>query len=89
MYFGSLLRIDEVAKTDGEFVKLVKIRNPWAQTEWEGEWSDHCPNWDDVSDEEKERIGFEATDDGGFYMSFEDWINEFEMFTICESHFAE
>ncbi|CBY13662.1 unnamed protein product [Oikopleura dioica] len=79
----SLLRIDYVMKNDGETVKLVKIRNPWAQTEWTGEWSDHCPNWEEVSDEEKERIDFAVEDDGGFYMNFEDWIGEFEMFTIC------
>jgi hypothetical protein len=66
----------------------VKIRNPWAQTEWTGEWSDHCPNWEEVSDEEKERIGFAVEDDGGFYMNFEDWIGEFEMFTICEYWFS-
>ena len=70
----SLLRIEEIVLGDpeepGETQKLVKIRNPWAQTEWTGAWGDGTPEWDQVSDEEKERIGYEDKDDGGFWMSF-------------------
>lgn len=79
----SLLRIDEVTMEDGETQKLVKIRNPWAQTEWTGTWCDGSDEWETVSEEEKERIGYEDKDDGGFWMSFKDWIEEFEMFTLC------
>ena len=34
-------------------------------------------------DSEKERIGYVNEDDGGFWMNFSDWINEFETFCIC------
>ena len=61
----------------------VKIRNPWAQTEWDGPWCDGSEEWDTVLDEEKERINYTDKDDGGFWMSFKDWVDEFEMFTIC------
>ena len=52
----SLLRIEEIeVGDDGATQKLVKIRNPWAQTEWTGSWADGSAEWEDVSDEEKER----------------------------------
>jgi calpain-15 len=28
-------------------VKLLKIRNPWGQFEWDGDWSDHSSLWTD------------------------------------------
>ena len=51
--------------------RLVKIRNPWAQTEWEGPWADGTEEWKNVSEKEKERIAYKDKDDGGFWMSFE------------------
>ena len=40
--------------------------------------------WKEVSNAEKKRIGYDAAeDDGAFWMSFNDWAREFEMFTIC------
>ena len=37
----------------------------------------------DRSTAEKNRIGYEDKDDGGFWMGFQDWIDEFELCTIC------
>ena len=62
---------------------LVRIRNPWAGTEWNGSWGDKSPEWDRISKAEKERIGYIDADDGAFWMSFEDWVKEFEMVTLC------
>ena len=31
----------------------------------------------------KAEIGFSKNDDGGFFMSFEDWVDQFESFTTC------
>ena len=67
----SLLQIDEVELEDGSHQRLVKIRNPWAQTEWEGPWGDGTEEWEMVPDYEKERINYENKDDGGFWMSFQ------------------
>ena len=55
----SLLKIEEVELEDGNYQRLVKIRNPWAQTEWEGPWGDGTEEWDAVPDYEKERIEYE------------------------------
>ena len=67
----SLLQIDEVELEDGSHQRLVKIRNPWAQTEWEGPWGDGTEEWEMVPEYEKERIKYENKDDGGFWMSFQ------------------
>ena len=36
-----------------------------------------------VSEEEKKRLGFEVKDDGSFWMTVKDWVDEFEILTIC------
>ena len=36
-----------------------------------------------MSDEEKKRLGFEVKDDGSFWMTVKDWVDEFEVLTIC------
>ena len=78
----SLLSIEEIETNKGP-VSLVRIRNPHGQTEWNGAWSDDSSMWNDVSENVKQSIGHSKNDDGGFFMSFEDWINEFEAFTTC------
>ena len=67
----SLLQIDEVELLDGSYQRLVKIRNPWASTEWEGSWADGSEEWQTVPHYEKDRIKYENKDDGGFWMSFQ------------------
>ena len=78
----SLLHIVEFEDNDGEEIKLVKIRTPWASTEWTGRWSDDSELWDTVPEEVREEYHVEDND-GAFWMSFEDWVDEFEMCTIC------
>lgn len=29
----------------GEDIRLVKMRNPWGNKEWEGDWSDNSDKW--------------------------------------------
>ena len=81
--FQSLIQVERVKTTTGSEVRLVKLRNPWGETEWTGEWSDGKDEWDTVSADEKERIRYTNVDDGGFWMTFNDWIDEFELCTIC------
>ncbi|MEQ2244425.1 Calpain-9 [Ilyodon furcidens] len=51
----------------GQKVKLIRIRNPWGQVEWNGCWSDNSREWDYVDKAEKTRILQNATDDGEFW----------------------
>ncbi|CAG5104363.1 Oidioi.mRNA.OKI2018_I69.chr1.g1216.t1.cds [Oikopleura dioica] len=70
---------------DGSKLDIVRIRNPWGKTEWEGDWGDNDEkNWRRVSAAEKKRLKMDqAADDGAFWMTFKDWVDEFEILTIC------
>ena len=63
--------------------RLVKIRNPWGQFEWHGDWSDQYHGW---TDEMKEEVGWSDANDGIFFMSLSDFKNEFGTTTICSCH---
>lgn len=63
--------------------KLMKIRNPWGETEWKGDWSDKSKLW---TDELKAQLGWENKDDGSFWMSFKDFCSYFFGVTICRVH---
>ncbi|GBG85181.1 hypothetical protein CBR_g39746 [Chara braunii] len=69
----------------GERVRLVRLRNPWGRGEWTGAWSDGSREWENISDDVKRNIGLKIEDDGGFFMSFEDFCLHFARITICHS----
>jgi calpain-15 len=50
-------------------VKLIKLRNPWGDFEWNGNWSDESDLW---TDELKELAGYTDDNDGTFMMCLED-----------------
>lgn len=64
-------------------VRLVQIRNPWGSYEWNGAWNDNDPNW---TDEMREEAKWTNEDDGTFFMSVEDFKEEFGTTTICYAH---
>ncbi|CAK4034443.1 Calpain-type cysteine protease DEK1 [Lecanosticta acicola] len=55
-------------------LKLLKLRNPWGETEWEGDWSDGSKLWTaDMMTKLKHTFG----DDGVFWISFADFLKHF------------
>ncbi len=60
--------------------RLVKIRNPWGSFEWNGKWNDNDPDW---TDEMKSDVNFSNGNDGEFFLSIEDFKEEFGDTTIC------
>ena len=54
--------------------KLIKLRNPWGDFEWTGDWSDNSSNWTDPL---KKQLGWTSEDDGTFWMSFNDFCHYF------------
>ncbi|XP_027631594.1 calpain-3 isoform X2 [Tupaia chinensis] len=66
-----------------EKVKLVRLRNPWGQVEWNGSWSDGWKDWSFVDKEEKVRLQHQVTEDGEFWMSYDDFIYHFTKLEIC------
>lgn len=62
-------------------IKLLNFRNPWGGFEWDGDWSDNSHLWT-----EEMIKGFNATldeNDGGFWMSFDDFVKNFESLDVC------
>jgi len=78
----SVLNIVDINTYKGP-VTLVRLRNPWGKHEWKGDWSDDSDKWRMVSAAIKTKIGYAKVDDGGFFMSMADWIDQFETFTMC------
>ena len=40
---GHAYTLLSVQEYDG--IRLLKLRNPWGQFEWDGDWSDKCKKW--------------------------------------------
>ncbi|CAF1551214.1 unnamed protein product [Didymodactylos carnosus] len=61
--------------------RLVKLRNPWGEKEWKGDWNDNCPEWPKTS---KKRLNTSSTNDGVFWMPWEQMPSFFSSVTICK-----
>ncbi|XP_030609289.1 calpain-1 catalytic subunit [Archocentrus centrarchus] len=66
----------------GNLTKLVRIRNPWGEVEWTGAWSDNSKEWDYMDCTAKGRLQ-NCSEDGEFWMSFNDFLREFSRLEIC------
>ncbi|XP_022086070.1 calpain-B-like isoform X2 [Acanthaster planci] len=64
-------------------VRLIRIRNPWGQKEWNGRWSDNSSEWRSIPDSERRRLGLVTEDDGEFWMEYTDFIREYNRVDIC------
>jgi calpain-15 len=61
--------------------KLMNIRNPWGNFEWDGDWSDKSSLW---TREMKELINPVLDEnDGTFWMSFGDFVKHFRSLNVC------
>lgn len=60
--------------------RLVRVRNPWGQSEWEGAWGDGSSEWASLPEHS---VPPANRDDGEFYISLEDFMQCFNMATIC------
>jgi len=78
----SITGLEEV-NCRGRTVKLIRIRNPWGQVEWNGPWSDNSREWDYIDRAEKTRILQNSTDDGEFWMEFNDFQRNYDKVEIC------
>ncbi|KAG8560825.1 hypothetical protein GDO81_015144, partial [Engystomops pustulosus] len=67
----------------GDKVKLVRLRNPWGQVEWNGSWSDNSKEWTIIDKSEKSRLQHQIKEDGEFWMSFADFMKNFTKLEIC------
>lgn len=64
-------------------LRLVKLRNPWGKFEWKGDFSDISDKWNYYSNL-KEKVGYMNSDDGVFFMTFDDFLKYFPYTFICK-----
>lgn len=62
---------------------LMRLRNPWGDAEWEGAFSDKSKEWKEIPDEAKTALGLKFDDDGEFWMSFRDFLSNFDSIEVC------
>jgi hypothetical protein len=60
--------------------RLLHIRNPWGQKEWNGAWSDKSSKW---TPQLKKELNHLDEDDGAFYMEYSDFLRQFSEFCVC------
>lgn len=61
-------------------VRLVQLRNPWGMKEWSGSWSDGSREWNAAV---RAELNHEDKDDGTFFMTFEDFLNNYTEMAVC------
>uniref|UniRef100_A0A8C6WLH6 Calpain 6 n=1 Tax=Neogobius melanostomus TaxID=47308 RepID=A0A8C6WLH6_9GOBI len=66
-----------------ETIPMIRMRNPWGKTEWNGAWSDTSEEWSKVGDTERGNLGITVADDGEFWMVFSDWCKYFTDVDVC------
>ncbi|XP_063920490.1 calpain-A-like isoform X2 [Zophobas morio] len=65
-------------------IPLLRLRNPWGnESEWNGAWSDNSPEWQFISQEQKDELGLNFDFDGEFWISFKDFQKHFQRLEIC------
>jgi hypothetical protein len=72
-----LNRVETINKT---YFNLLRLRNPWSNTEWTGDWSDNSYLWDEKT---KSQVNYKKSDDGIFYIRDSDFFRYFETAQIC------
>ncbi|XP_007470958.1 PREDICTED: calpain-13 [Lipotes vexillifer] len=60
---------------------LIRLWNPWGKSRWRGHWSDRSLEWQETHDQRKSQL-YENKDDGEFWMSCQDFRDNFCLF-IC------
>ncbi|KAF6274444.1 calpain 9 [Rhinolophus ferrumequinum] len=74
--------IDQVSFR-GQKIRLIRVRNPWGQVEWNGSWSDSSSEWRSIGPAEQQRLCHMALDDGEFWMAFSDFKAHFDKVEVC------
>ena len=72
----TILRVDEIYGN-----QLIQLRNPWGNENWNGDWGNKSDKWT-----KKMRVacGYEKEEEGIFWMSYKDFINNYASISICE-----
>jgi hypothetical protein len=67
----------------GRGIRLLQLRNPWKDTEWNGAWSDGSDEWEKHPGVAR-WVGYESAEDGVFWMEHADFVRRFSRVDICD-----
>uniref|UniRef100_A0A8D2JT10 Calpain-13 n=1 Tax=Sciurus vulgaris TaxID=55149 RepID=A0A8D2JT10_SCIVU len=62
--------------------EIIRLWNPWGNTEWRGRWGDGSWEWQETRDQRKSQL-YENKEDGEFWMSCQDFQENFSSLFIC------
>ncbi|XP_054422070.1 calpain-13 [Pteronotus mesoamericanus] len=64
---------------------LIRLWNPWGDTEWRGRWRDGSPEWQDTQDPRRSQL-YKNKEDGEFWMSCRDFQENFSCLYVCNEY---
>ncbi|XP_064645832.1 calpain-5-like [Lineus longissimus] len=64
-------------------IKMIRLNNPWGTKEWTGPWSDDSPEWTQLTQKDRNKLGMKFQKEGDFWMSFDDFVKNFTKVEIC------
>ena len=69
--------------TEEGSLRVLRLRNPWGKTEWQGSLSAHCTSWTNKLRHQLERG---LPNDGTFWISYHDFLQRFVSVDVCKAH---
>merc|ERR1711879_622138 len=78
---GHCYSVLEVQEVYG--VRMVRLRNPWGQSEWNGRWSRNSKTWMHHGEIAADIRREGRREDGSFWMEFDDFASTFNNLIVC------
>ena len=78
---GHAYTVLDLHEINGE--KVMRLRNPWGNGEYSGDWSDSSKKW---TEELKKKYGLVKKNDGDFYMSYNDYLKYYVVMGFGKLH---
>ena len=78
---GHAYTVMDLHEINGE--KVMRLRNPWGNGEYTGDWSDSSKKW---TSDLKKKFNFVKKDDGDFYMAYEDYLKYYVVMGFGKLH---
>ena len=71
-----------IIETSKEKIKLIQLKNPWGNKEFNGEWGNYSKKWTPAL---KKKYNFQGgNDDGIFYMTYKDFLKYYCILDIAK-----